>query len=154
MWEGWTQREGRRTRIISDKNHQGLLISKGLILGYRVSCWVDEWNNMAGTNKRSPLKSSGPECIYWREDRQDSAILEDPNFFCGKLMPFKSKIFSLPIVLEDCELFCYQVKSAFTLQTWPPPDNHRHNGFVSWVTDYGPSCGGQTEPGAAMQAVA
>lgn len=45
--------EGRRTRILSDKNHQGLLISKGLILGYRVSCWEDEQNDTAGTNKRA-----------------------------------------------------------------------------------------------------
>lgn len=45
--------EGRRTRILSDKNHQGLLISEGLILGYRVSCWVDEQNDTAGTNKRA-----------------------------------------------------------------------------------------------------
>lgn len=44
--------EGRRTRILSDKNHQGLLISEGLILGYRVSCWADEQNDTAGTNKR------------------------------------------------------------------------------------------------------
>lgn len=42
--------EGRRTRILSDKNHV-LLISKGLILGYRVSCWADEQNDTAGTNK-------------------------------------------------------------------------------------------------------
>lgn len=77
-------------------------------------------------------KQAKPLKIIWawvyllREDRQDSAILEDPNFFCGKLMLLKSKIFSFPIVLEDCELFCYQVKSAFILQARPPPDNHRH----------------------------
>ncbi|KAG7225787.1 hypothetical protein INR49_014438 [Caranx melampygus] len=34
-------------RILSDKNHQGLLICEGLILGYRVSCWVDEQNDTA-----------------------------------------------------------------------------------------------------------
>lgn len=45
--------EGRWTRILSDKNLQGLLISEGLILGYRVSCWADEQNDMAGTNKRA-----------------------------------------------------------------------------------------------------
>lgn len=62
--EAGLQREGRRTRILSDKNHQGLLISEGLILGYRVSCWVDEQNDMAGTNKRSPWRSSGAKHIY------------------------------------------------------------------------------------------
>lgn len=36
--KGGLKGRGRRTGIISDKNHHGLLISKGLILGYRVSC--------------------------------------------------------------------------------------------------------------------
>lgn len=45
--------EGRWTRILSDKTHQGLLICEGLIQGYRVSCWADEQNDTAGTNKRA-----------------------------------------------------------------------------------------------------
>lgn len=44
--------EARRTRILSDKNHRGLLISEGLILSYRESCWANEQNDTAGTNKQ------------------------------------------------------------------------------------------------------
>lgn len=56
--------EGRRTRILSDKNHQGLLICEGLIQGYRVSCWVDEQNDTAGTNKRTLEDHLGLKHIY------------------------------------------------------------------------------------------
>ncbi len=52
--------EGRWTRVLSDRNHQGLLISEGLILDYRVSCWVDEQNDTAGTNKRALGDHLGP----------------------------------------------------------------------------------------------
>ncbi|KAI9514669.1 hypothetical protein NQZ68_031556 [Dissostichus eleginoides] len=73
-----------RTRILSDKNHQGLLISEGLILGYRVSCWADEQNDTAVLSHKSLIKSRheearhdlGLQCKLWPEP---NALLYHPG---------------------------------------------------------------------------
>lgn len=87
-------------------------------------------------------KQAKPLKIIWawvyllREDRQDSFLVEDTHKLgLLKFHAVLNKIFCLPLVLEDWELFWYQEKSAFIMQPQPPSDNPRHNGFVSWVTD-------------------